>query len=91
MEPKPKGKQGFAAMDREKVREIAAKGGRVAHAMGVAHEFTSEEARVHGRKGGQKTARDKAHMKAIGAIGGSTPKTPRRPDETPDEDERDRT
>ena len=40
-------------MDREKQREIASKGGRAAHQKGVAHEFTSEEARAAGRKGGQ--------------------------------------
>lgn len=45
-------RRGFAAMDEEKQREIAAKGGRAAHAKGVAHQFTSEEARKAGRKGG---------------------------------------
>ncbi len=45
--------RGFASMDREKQREIASKGGRAAHQKGVAHEFTSEEARAAGRKGGQ--------------------------------------
>lgn len=45
--------RGFASMDQDKQREIAAKGGRAAHAKGTAHEFTSEEAREAGRKGGQ--------------------------------------
>ncbi|HXX68581.1 MAG TPA: KGG domain-containing protein [Polyangiaceae bacterium] len=45
--------RGFAAMDRNLVREIARKGGRAAHAAGTAHEFTSDEARAAGRKGGQ--------------------------------------
>jgi general stress protein YciG len=45
--------RGFAAMDRDLVRGIARKGGRAAHEAGTAHEFTSEEARVAGRKGGQ--------------------------------------
>jgi general stress protein YciG len=45
--------RGFAAMDREKQRAIASKGGRAAHAKGTAHEFTTEEARAAGRKGGQ--------------------------------------
>ena len=44
--------RGFAAMDREKVREIARRGGRAAHEAGTAHEFTTEEAREAGRKGG---------------------------------------
>lgn len=39
-------------MNEEKQREIAAKGGRAAHAKGVAHQFTSDEARKAGRKGG---------------------------------------
>ncbi|KAB8140028.1 stress-induced protein [Chloroflexia bacterium SDU3-3] len=45
--------RGFAAMDEEKQREIASKGGQAAHESGNAHEFTSEEAREAGRKGGQ--------------------------------------
>ena len=44
--------RGFASMDRKKHREIAAKGGKAAHARGTAHEWTSEEARAAGRKGG---------------------------------------
>jgi hypothetical protein len=40
-------------MSREKQREIASKGGRAAHQKGTAHEWTSEEARSAGRKGGQ--------------------------------------
>ena len=40
-------------MDAEKQREIASKGGKAAHEKGTAHEFTSEEAREAGRKGGQ--------------------------------------
>lgn len=44
--------RGFAAMDREKARAIASKGGKAAHAQGTAHRFTSEEAREAGRKGG---------------------------------------
>lgn len=45
-------RRGFAAMDRDRVREIASKGGKAAHAAGTAHQFTSDEARVAGRKGG---------------------------------------
>jgi general stress protein YciG len=40
-------------MDRNKQREIAQKGGRAAHIKGTAHEWTSEEARIAGRKGGK--------------------------------------
>ena len=49
---KPRKPRGFAAMDRTKVSEIASKGGKAAHAAGTAHQFTSDEARVAGKKGG---------------------------------------
>ena len=63
-------KRGFASMDPAKQREIASKGGRAAHAKGTAHEFTSDEARVAGRKGGEAVSRDRAHMSTIGREGG---------------------
>ncbi|HUY75889.1 MAG TPA: KGG domain-containing protein [Ktedonobacterales bacterium] len=44
--------RGFASMDPDKQREIASKGGRAAHQLGTAHEWTSDEARAAGRKGG---------------------------------------
>ena len=47
-----KADRGFASMDRDKQREIASKGGKTAHQMGTAHEWTSEQAREAGRKGG---------------------------------------
>lgn len=50
-------KRGFASMDPEKQRKIASKGGKAAHAKGTAHEFTSEEARRAGRKGGKARAK----------------------------------
>lgn len=49
---KPRRPRGFAAMDRKKVSEIASKGGKAAHAAGTAHQFSSDEARNAGRKGG---------------------------------------
>ncbi len=52
-EPVRKERRGFASMSPEKQREIASKGGRAAHQKGTAHEWTSEEARTAGRKGGQ--------------------------------------
>jgi len=63
-------KRGFASMDPAKQREIASKGGRAAHAKGTAHEFTPDEARVAGRKGGEAVSRDRAHMSQIGREGG---------------------
>lgn len=47
--PRPRG---FAAMDPKKQREIASKGGRMAHEKGVAHEWSVADAREAGRKGG---------------------------------------
>jgi len=63
-------KRGFASMDPAKQKEIASKGGKAAHQKGTAHEFTSDEARVAGRKGGEAVSRDRAHMSAIGREGG---------------------
>jgi general stress protein YciG len=48
-----KERRGFASMSPEKQREIASKGGRAAHEKGTAHEWTPDEARAAGRKGGQ--------------------------------------
>ena len=48
-----KSTRGFASMDAARQREIASKGGRAAHQKGTAHEWTSDEARSAGRKGGQ--------------------------------------
>jgi len=57
-------------MDQNKQREIARKGGRAAHRKGTAHEFTTEEARFAGRKGGQRVATNRSHMVEIGRLGG---------------------
>ena len=51
--PRKKARRGFAAMSAEKQKEIASLGGKAAHAKGTAHEFSPEEAREAGRKGGQ--------------------------------------
>lgn len=50
--PRKKARRGFAAMSSEKQRAIASLGGKAAHAKGTAHEFSPEEAREAGRKGG---------------------------------------
>jgi uncharacterized protein len=52
LEPKKKSTRGFASMSEERKREISSLGGRTAHKQGVAHKWTSEEARAAGRKGG---------------------------------------
>lgn len=64
--------RGFAAMDPEKQKQIASEGGRAAHKQGVAHEWSSEEARAAGRKGGQIVSRNREHMSAIGRRGGQS-------------------
>ena len=63
-------KRGFAAMDRSKQREIASKGGRAAHQDGTAHEFSADEARAAGRKGGERVSQNRSHMAEIGRKGG---------------------
>ncbi|MEZ0264450.1 MAG: KGG domain-containing protein [Phycisphaerae bacterium] len=63
-------RRGFASMNREKQREIASKGGKAAHAKGTAHEFTPDEAREAGRKGGLAVSQNREHMAAIGREGG---------------------
>jgi len=67
-----KSKRGFASMDRERQREIAAKGGRAAHAKGTAHVWSASEAREAGRKGGEMVSQDRLHMSAIGREGGES-------------------
>lgn len=67
-----KSRRGFASMDPARRREIARKGGRAAHEQGAAHEWSSDEAREAGRKGGVTVSRDRAHMAAIGREGGES-------------------
>ncbi|BAZ50629.1 hypothetical protein NIES4103_32460 [Nostoc sp. NIES-4103] len=62
--------RGFASMDEDKQREIASKGGHAAHEKGTAHEFTPEEAREAGKKGGETVSQDREHMAEIGREGG---------------------
>lgn len=70
--------RGFASMAAEKQREIARKGGRAAHEKGKAHEFTTDEARMAGRKGGEKVSVDRNHMAEIGRRGGRSSASRRR-------------
>lgn len=67
-----KSNRGFASMDPQRQREIASEGGRAAHEKGTAHEFTSEEAREAGRKGGQaRSANRRAQAASNTGNGGS--------------------
>lgn len=69
--------RGFASMDPQRQREIASEGGKAAHEKGTAHEFTSEEARAAGRKGGQARSEANRASKAMasGQPSASTPST----------------
>ena len=58
-------------MSPEKQREIASKGGRAAHQKGTAHEWSSDEAREAGRKGGMASRGGRGKLPA-----GSTPVSP---------------
>jgi general stress protein YciG len=64
--------RGFASMDDDKQREIAAEGGRAAHEKGTAHEFDAREAREAGKKGGEAVSQDHEHMAEIGRKGGES-------------------
>jgi uncharacterized protein len=64
--------RGFASMDPAKRREIAKKGGHAAHQKGTAHEFTPEEARAAGRKGGERS-RASHNLMANGQTNASGP------------------
>jgi len=65
-----KGGRGFAGMDPDQQREIARLGGRAAHRKGVAHEFTSQEARAAGRIGGQNSHIRKRALREQGMAAG---------------------
>jgi len=73
-----KSNRGFASMDPQRQREIASEGGRAAHEKGTAHEFTSEEAREAGRKGGmarsanRRSAMSQGSSHASGSSGGTS-------------------
>ena len=64
-------------MDRSKQRDIASKGGKAAHQKGTAHEWTSEEAREAGRKGGMASHRRKQEQQQTpdGNPSGNTPES----------------
>ena len=62
--------RGFAAMTPERRVEISSKGGKRAHELGTAHEFTWATGAKAGRLGGQKVSVDREHMAEIGSKGG---------------------
>lgn len=52
MSDEPKKRRGFAAMSIEQRTELASRGGKAAHALGKGHTWTTDEAKIAGRKGG---------------------------------------
>ena len=54
-------------MSPEKQREIASKGGRAAHQKGTAHEWSSDEAREAGRKGGMASRGGRGKLPSSGS------------------------
>lgn len=68
-----KKKRGFAAMSPDKVREIASKGGKAAHEAGTAHQFTVDEARTAGRKGGVAPHRVRGRSPSFNGAPSSSP------------------
>jgi general stress protein YciG len=60
-----KRKRGFAALDSEKRKKVARKGGQANQRRGTAHTFTREER----RRGGRAVSRDRGHMAKIGRRG----------------------
>lgn len=71
-----KERRGFASMSAEKQREIASKGGRAAHAKGTAHEWSSDEARNAGRKGGMASRGGRGKLPAQEAEAQNVPVPP---------------
>ncbi len=60
---KPKSGNNFALLPKDKLREIASKGGINGHLMRTAHEWTSKEATVVGSKGGKISSENKRKLK----------------------------
>ena len=81
--------RGFASMDRAKQREIASKGGKAAHQKGTAHEWTSEEAREAGRKGGMASHRRRSELTSQGGDMPSNQGSPDANEQAGDDDQND--
>lgn len=64
--------RGFASMSPARQRKIASQGGKVAHQQGVAHEWTKDEAREAGRKGGIASHRNRRARRAATIDAGTT-------------------
>ena len=71
--PNRKSERGFASMDPARQRAIASQGGKAAHQSGNAHEFTSDEAREAGRKGGHASHANRRNAAASRTDSGPNP------------------
>jgi len=61
--------RGFATLSRERHRQIASLGGRMAQAKGTGHRFTSEQARAAGQKGGRTVSQRVGYMSELARKG----------------------
>jgi general stress protein YciG len=63
--------RGFAALkarDPQALSVLSSKGGKRAHELGVGHQFTSEEAKIAGRKGGARSKKNGEKQAAVMAV-----------------------
>ncbi len=68
--PKRSDRRGLASADDVTRQRVASMGGKAAHMSGNAHQFSSDEARAAGRKGGSTVSQNREHMREIGRKGG---------------------
>jgi DNA-binding protein Fis len=68
----PLSSRGFGSRPPAQRRAIASQGGRKLHELGLAHRFTSEEARSAGRQGGLTTGANREHMAQLGRRGAAS-------------------
>ena len=76
MEETRKERRGFASMSAQKQKEIASKGGRAAHLKGTAHEWSSDEARNAGRKGGMASRGGRGKLQVGAEVSEAPSETP---------------
>lgn len=65
MSDEEKHKGGFNYMSKTMRQRISSMGGRAAHEKKTAHEWTSEEARIAGKKGGLSRGRNRRNKKEV--------------------------
>jgi general stress protein YciG len=60
-----KSKRGFGRLSAEERQRISRKGGVASHAKGTGHEFTRDEARAAGQRGGSKNAENRRRQAGL--------------------------